>query len=281
MHTCRICGWTSEATSLIVKEMQNGTKDEFEYFECENCHCLQITEVPENLGDYYGNAYYSYKKPSINELNSNYPENSIPILDVGCGAGDFLCKLAQQGYTNLTGCDPFLENDIIYENGVHIYKKEIHDMTGQFDSIFLNDSFEHVTDPHEVMASIKRLLSPNGKARISIPVYPNIASEIFKENWVQIDAPRHIFLHSKESMDYLAKEHGLKIVKRVYDSGLPQIVRSYLYSVGISFWKQTNEVIYQHFTESELQNLEESCKVANQNECGDHAIFYLTHANDS
>lgn len=280
MHTCRICGWTGEAYTLNVKEMQFEMNEEFEYFECGNCHCLQIVNAPKNLENYYGNTYYSYQKPSINKPDITIPQNPIPILDVGCGSGDFLCKLAQQGYTSLTGCDPFIEHDIVYENGVHIYKKEIHEMTGQFDSIFLNDSFEHVTDPHEVMASIKRLLSPNGKARIGIPVYPNIATELFKENWFQIDAPRHIFLHSKESMDYLAREHGLKIVTQIYDSGLPQIVRSYLYSIGISFWKQTNEVIYQHFTESDLQELEESCKIANQNECGDHAMFYLTHADN-
>lgn len=280
MYTCRICGWTGDTSALTVKEMQNGTKEEFKYFECENCHCMQIAEIPENLSDYYGNSYYSYKKPPMKEIDPNYPQNPIPILDVGCGAGDFLCKLAQQGYTNLTGCDPFIENDLVYENGVHIYKKEIHEMTGQFDSIFLNDSFEHVTNPHEVMASIKRLLSPNGKAKISIPVYPNVAFELFRENWFQIDAPRHIFLHTKESMEYLAKEHGLIILKREYNSGLPQIVRSYLYSKGISFWKQTNEVIYQYFTEKDLQDLEASCAEANQNECGDHAAFYLTHANN-
>lgn len=279
MYTCRICGWTGNATPISVKEMQYETNEEFEYFECGNCHCLQIAEVPDNLGDYYGNTYYSFQNNHINKLgNQCESTNPIPILDVGCGAGEFLCKLAEQGYTNLTGCDPFIEEDIAYENGVHIYKKEIHQMTGQFDSIFLNDSFEHVTDPHEVMDSIKRLLSPTGKARISIPVYPNIAFQVFRENWFQIDAPRHIVLHSKESMDYLAKEHGLAIINRVYNSGLPQIVRSFLYSKGISLWKQSNEVIYQYFTEQQLQEFEQSCDIANQNECGDHALFYLAHA---
>lgn len=278
MHTCRICGWTGEAHAFTAKEMFYGTREKFEYFECGKCHCLQIAKVPDNLGKYYENTYYSYKQPPVKAMNTTTQTDTTALLDVGCGSGDFLCKLAQMGYTNLTGCDPFIENDIVYENGVHIYKREIHEMTGQFDGIFLNDSFEHVTDPHEVMTSIKRLLSPNGVAQIKIPVYPNIAFEVFKENWIQLDAPRHIFLHSKESMDYLAKEHGLTIIKRQYDSKPGQIYHSFLYSLDIPLCQHTNQLIYQHFTENDLQDLEESCNLANQNECGDHAIFYLVHA---
>lgn len=277
MHTCRICGWAGEAYAFMAKEMFYGTRDEFEYFECENCHCLQIAEIPDNLGNYYENTYYSFKQPSVRTSSTSSTDNT-PILDVGCGSGEFLCKLAQMGYTNLTGCDPFIESDIIYENGVHIYKKEIHDITGQYNGIFFNDSFEHVTDPHEVMASIKRLLAPTGVAQIKIPVYPNIAFEMFKENWIQLDAPRHIFLHSKESMDYLAQEHGLTILRRQYDSKPGQILHSYLYSLDIPLRQHTRELISKHFSLNDIHELEESCNLANQNECGDHAIFYLAHA---
>ncbi len=277
MHTCRICGWTGEAYHFTAKEMFFGTREEFEYFQCGNCHCLQITEIPDNLGKHYENAYYSFKQPQIKTSTPANITDSTAILDIGCGSGEFLCQLAQIGYTNLTGCDPYIENDITYENGVHIYKKEIHDLNGQFDGIFLNDSFEHVTDPHEVMDSIKRLLAPNGVAQIKIPVYPNIAFELFKENWYQLDAPRHIFIHTTESMQYLAKAHGLTILKIQYDSNSGQIIHSYLYSQGIPLCKHSKMLISQHFSENDLKDLRESSDLANQNECGDHAIFYLTH----
>ena len=280
MHTCRICGWSGEAYTINVKEMQYNTGDVFEYFECGNCHCMQIGALPPNLQRYYGNTYYSYEKPQISKADSSQQLNTSSVLDVGCGAGEFLCKLAKQGFVNLTGCDPFIDNDIFYENGVRIYKKEIHEMTGQFDNIFFNDSFEHVTDPHEVMESVKRLLSPEGILQIRIPVYPNIAFELFKENWYQLDAPRHISLHTKESMHYLAQKHGFKIIKREYDSGSPQIVRSYLYSQGITLWEQTSDVILKHFTPQSIDDIQETCKIANENECGDHAAFYLAHADN-
>lgn len=108
-----------------------------------------VVTVPDELGEYYGEGYYSYFEPdsSVGTVQNQY---STRILDVGCGAGAFLCRMAKQGYTELYGCDPFIEKDIFYDNGVRIYKKTIHEMRDEFDWIFFNDSFEHITDPHEV-----------------------------------------------------------------------------------------------------------------------------------
>lgn len=277
MCTCRICGWTGETPILNMREMWFGMSGEFDYFECGNCHCLQMKTIPEDLGQYYADNYYSYIEPKYNKVTDETKDNGIRVLDVGCGAGKFLCDLASQGFACLVGCDPFIEKELVYENGVHIYKCEIHEMEGEYDWICLNDSFEHMTDPHEVLTSAKKLLSPKGILQIKLPVYPNVAFDMFGKDWFQIDAPRHIFLHSRQSMDYLAAEHGFKVVKREYDSGIEQIVRSYLYSLDIPLKAQSNDVIRQYFTDADLDDLEESCKIANENECGDHAIFYLVH----
>ena len=57
---CRICGEEAEHKVYRVKEMFFGTRQEFDYFECGNCQCIQILEIPKNLGDFYGNEYYSF-----------------------------------------------------------------------------------------------------------------------------------------------------------------------------------------------------------------------------
>lgn len=277
MHKCRICGWIGDVQTVTAREMMQNKKDEFTYFECGNCHCLQIESVPDNLGEYYGEGYYSYVPPVENGSSVAKQTDNTRVLDVGCGSGAFLCGLARMGFENLTGCDPFIEEDIFYENGVKVYKKTIHEMEGEFDWIYFNDSFEHVTDPHEVMASIKRLLAPGGIVRFRLPVYPNIAYDMFGTSWYQLDAPRHIFLHSKKSLAYLAKEHGLLIAKKEYDSNVSQIVRSFLYTEDIPFWEQTEAVYSQYFSAEALQDIAESCNIANQNEHGDHAIFYFVH----
>lgn len=275
MNTCRICGQKAEMKKWTAKEKMYGTKEEFVYMLCPGCGCLQIENIPQNLGDYYSNQYYSFKERSGSLKGDNI--SGKKYLDVGCGSGAYLCKLAAAGAGELYGCDPFIEKDIFYENGVKIYKKTIHEMQGEFDYIFMMDSFEHMTDPHEVMDSLGRLLAPKGVVRIEIPVFPNIAFDMFGVNWYQLDAPRHIFLHGKKSMEYLAEKHNFVIVNSEWNSNNSQIVRSFLYSKDVCFNDQTQEALVKYFSQADLDSITKQCDMANQNEYGDHAVFYLMH----
>lgn len=271
---CRVCDWEGTAEKLPVREMMYGTREEFTYFVCPNCHCLQIENIPSDLGKYYDRDYYSYDTPDIVYADTE-KRNEARILDVGCGAGKWLCEMAQKGYVNLVGCDPFIEQDIQYENGVKIYKKTIHEMDGKFDRIQLSDSFEHMTDPHEVLDSIYRLLSTDGTAVISIPIFPNGAYEVFGRHWFQIDAPRHIVLYSVEGMQLLTKQHNLQIKHIQFNSSNAQFIRSFLYGKDIPLKEQTMETILQYFKPEEIDTFSEYAKGLNAREYGDHAAISI------
>ena len=60
---CRICGNSEILKEYKVKEMMFGIRDEFSYFECGKCGCLQIASIPKDMSKYYPSNYYSYNAP--------------------------------------------------------------------------------------------------------------------------------------------------------------------------------------------------------------------------
>src|SRR6185312_6539918 len=112
----------------------------------------------------------------------------------------------------------FLDTDIISDRGVNLYKKEIAEVDGEFDFVMLNHSFEHMAEPLYVLKEIYRLLKRDRVALIRIPVVPSYAWRTYGVNWVQLDAPRHLFLHSVSSMKFLSEKAGFETQEIVYDS---------------------------------------------------------------
>ena len=60
---CRICDSPGPHPDYVVREMQFGTREEFPYFQCVSCSCLQIVEIPADMGRHYPADYYSYTPP--------------------------------------------------------------------------------------------------------------------------------------------------------------------------------------------------------------------------
>lgn len=51
-----------KATNHILPEMMFGFGEEFAYFECSKCGCLQISEIPVDISKYYPSDYYSFSQ---------------------------------------------------------------------------------------------------------------------------------------------------------------------------------------------------------------------------
>jgi hypothetical protein len=72
--------------------------------------------------------------------------------------------------------------------------------------------------------------------------------------WVQLDAPRHFFLHSANSLGLLAGKVGMAVTETVYDSDELQFVGSEQYLKGIPLRSENSYVVNpsrSHFTVGE------------------------------
>ena len=201
------------------------------------------------------------------------------ILDVGCGSGFLIKGMNLIGFTNLVGIDPFVQKDVKINDQVHIYKKFLSDTLqdlGKFDLVMLHHSFEHMAEPESVFMHIRDLLQTNGTCMIRIPVADSYAFEHYRENWVQLDAPRHLFLHTNKSMQILADNTGLKITNIIDDSNPLQFWGSEQYLKDLPLMDK-DSLAHQRFKKlyPSFQKHITSSKKLNKSGQGDQRIYIL------
>jgi SAM-dependent methyltransferase len=315
---CRICGFSGENPVYKVREMMFGLKEEFCYFQCAKCQCLQISEFPSDLTAYYKMDYYSLtqspedlylnpvvgwarrKRDSCSVLNEGgwgslirliYPEDHdmaslsrLPltrkkrIVDVGCGTGFLLYFLKEAGFENVLGVEPHIEKDLEYSNGLTIKKSQVLDLSEEQDVFMFHHSFEHLPNPIETLEAVHALTPADGVCMIRVPLVSSEAWRKYGTHWVQLDAPRHLFLYSVESLKLLAEKTGFKIKEIVYDSdefqfwGSQQYLKNIPLAAENSYDRNPDKSI---FSSAEIKNYKKMAHKLNLESQGDQAIFYL------
>ena len=144
------------------------------------------------------------------------PQSSV--LDLGCGDGALLKSLYGLGFKSLTGVDPNISSDKYFDDNFRIVKGELDDISGNYDLVMFHHSLEHIPDQIGALVAAKKLLAPNGRCLIRIPIIDKFAWREYGLNWAQLDAPRHLFLHTEFSVDRLVDRAGLKVVSAIFDS---------------------------------------------------------------
>lgn len=308
-----------------------GTREEFEYFMCGACGCLQISNIPADISQYYPKDYYSHQIVSATPrhsllrrtlerllvetalFNRGYKLSRIAkqfvtlpvtffqarpellkragirdfrasILDVGCGSqAKWLQNLRALGFKNLLGIDPFIESDF-HIQGIPIRRIDASLLAnqpgGSFDLITLNHSLEHISDQLGTLLAVRDLLAPSGMCVIRIPVVSSLAWDIYGVNWVELDAPRHFYLHSKDSLKQLASKAGLDLVEIQYDTTAFEFYGSEQYLLNVpltspkSLWVNGASTL---FSQEKQRDFEEKAKQVNADGTAGRACFFFRH----
>ena len=292
-----------------------GFRDEFDYFECSQCGCLQISDIPEDMGRYYPQNYHAAPGRALGSfvtrfavtrrdryalfaggligklVSRRHPNASLEaiakagvncesrILDVGCGSGGFLCSLKNLGFKNLLGIDPYTEREVT-GGDMRILRATIHDLSPSqdFDLITFNHSFEHIPDQIGTLLKVPLMLSENGVCVIRMPVKTEHIWNRYNTDWVQIDAPRHFFIHTVKSFSYLSRDAGLTIEDITFDSTAFQFWGSEQYKRDIPLRAETSYAVSPGksiFTAKQIAQYERMAKELNKIQQGDQAVFHL------
>lgn len=203
------------------------------------------------------------------------------ILDVGSGNGVILTRLCKNGFANLQGIDPFLKEEFISANGkLKLLRKSIFDKQelDAYDLVMLNHSFEHMDDPQAVFKRLSKLVKPGKMLLIRTPVNNSFASKKYNINWVDMDPPRHLVVHSIKSIQLLADTNGFNLERVVYDSTAFQFWGSEQYLKGISLHDPKSYGVNKKstiFSKSQINGWEKQAQELNEKGEGDQACFYL------
>jgi SAM-dependent methyltransferase len=312
---CRICGNSANNREFRIREMMLGFRDEFSYFECSKCGCLQISDIPRDIEKYYPPNYHALSRGPLTNLarrfaiirrdkyalfnagligrlvSKRYPNTAFEmmaktsvnlgsrILDVGCGSGGHLYSLRHLGFKNLVGVDPYVSHEVTGHD-LKILRATIHDLSPgqQFDVVIFDHSFEHIPDQVETLLKVSVLLSENGVCVIRMPIKTEHIWNRYNVDWVQADAPRHLFIHTLKSFDYLTREAGLAIKDVTFDSTAFQFWGSEQYRRDIPLRGENSYAINRRrsiFTAKQIAEYEQMAKELNRTQQGDQAAFSL------
>lgn len=309
--TCPICGNNKDNEEFIVKELMIGLREEFEYIECSNCGCLFLKDVPEDMSKYYDSDYgphqnnSNFKNNMINKIVGLYlsnnalvskiaPKDMVPpvahlindlvssgivnknsaVLDVGCGQGNFLNYLKLGGFKDLTGIDLFMnEENMIYDFNFIQSSLEDFKTSRKFDLILSNHSFEHMDNQLINLKCFENLVSNDGLILLRIPVKSEFVWETFGVNWYQIDAPRHLFLHTIKSLEILCSKTNLIIEDIIFDSSYLLFTNSQKYSKDIAMRDEEWSTL--SFSDEDIKNYKNQVKQLNEDKNADQATFIL------
>lgn len=139
------------------------------------------------------------------------------LLDVGCGNGMFLARMAELGWQGVG-----LETDgraaefARSRFGLEVVEGTLEQAgfpDGAFDAVVLSHVIEHVYDPVATLAECGRVLRPGGKLVVLTPNTRSLGHRIFRSAWRGLEPPRHLHIFDRRTLREAATRAGLGVAE--------------------------------------------------------------------
>jgi SAM-dependent methyltransferase len=233
---CPLCG--GDAADTVLQATDRLAPEETESYTVVRCHgCglayLRPRPTPQAMGRFYPESYAgggrggtlaaaeaAYRRRQHREvahwLRARRPGRGR-LLDVGCGSGDLLAVLRDDGWS-VAGVEPSASG------AAHARERLGLDVTtgrfdgggtpgGPFDVVVLSGVLEHLHEPLDGLRRARDLLAPGGLvAVLYVPLLDSPEARLFGPRWLALDAPRHLTHFERGTFAAMVRAAGLRIV---------------------------------------------------------------------
>lgn len=217
----------SDETILTGCDRLHGLPGEFRVVQCRACGLMRTDPRPtrESIGYYYPDTYGPHRNtaggdPVVSGSPSRrsrlagriarflyrdvfvFHTETVPplapgrMLEVGCGTGAFLRKMAAQGW-DVEGLE-FSERaaETARSFGCAVRTGSLEDFPDpgrKYDLIVLWMVLEHLHDPALGLRKLRRWLSSGGWLVFSVPNAGSLEFRLFREHWYALQLPTHLY----------------------------------------------------------------------------------------
>jgi SAM-dependent methyltransferase len=195
------------------------TNELFRIERCQRCGLGHTLPQPFDLGRYYSAGYYGNRhgltarhcsRRRLGFVNSAMGgRKSGRLLDIGCGDGSFLMEARRAGWqVKGTELNPAMAREMgldVKENLGQIGDKE------RFDCITMWHTLEHMRNITSTLKRAATLLDGNGRLVVAVPDWGGIQAKIFRQRWLHLDVPRHLYHFDMGSLRYGLESAGFSL----------------------------------------------------------------------
>ena len=227
MPRCPVCAGTNARPSF--------TKDDYEHFHCQDCDALYLFPVPSDaeLSEYYvaqeaatrssqcwerGEQDYRHYEPIWDSALRKIEQRAGkgPLLDVGCGGGQFLAFARERGWDEIEGIEvaPGAASRAAEVSGAQIHSVDFLASgfaAERYAGITMWNVIEHARDPGAFAREVARLLRPQGMYVADCPNRRGITMRVIGKAAYVVMPPEHLTYFSHKSLRRLLDDAGLRV----------------------------------------------------------------------
>ncbi|MCB9876017.1 MAG: class I SAM-dependent methyltransferase [Planctomycetes bacterium] len=232
--TCQLCG-----SARREELFRDGP---YTVCTCSDCGLVYVTPrlFGQALLDVYGASYWKSDNPKQRGYADYAKESALylktyrrrmrlvsrwlpahaRLLDVGCAAGYFL-RVAQEHGHDVHGVElsePIAEEAIAALGADRVFHGFLDDAVAargwqpqSFDMVTIWDVIEHVPEPQQLLASIRRLLKPGGKLLLETQNVRSRFARLLGPRWHHFKHDEHIYHFSPATITRLLDDCGFRV----------------------------------------------------------------------